>query len=467
MGATGIERALVFGLGIAGTAVARALAARGSKVVLVDDTARPEHEVLAAELRADLHIAPDLGRLSDLVKGVDAILPAPGIAETHPIFAVAADAQCETMSEIELAYRWEQERVGGPRPMVAVTGTDGKTTTTLLAAAMIRESGRRAAAVGNTETPLIAALDTDAEVFVVECSSFRLALTRDFRAEAGVWLNLAPDHLDWHVDMESYTSAKARLWAAARNTDVAVAPSSHPMILERAKASAARVVSFGTGASDDYRVADGELIGPGGAFCAVSAMRRSLPHDVTNALAASAAVLESGVADVDGVARALGEFAPSHHRIEFVAEADGVRWFDDSKATSPHAAGTALRAFPSIVYIAGGRNKGLDLGQLLEHRGNVKTVIGIGESGREIADLFSGACPVSVATSMQEAVETARDRAVAGDVVLLSPACTSFDWYRNYEERGRDFADRVRRLLNVDDTTMNDAKKNETKKEHP
>ena len=452
MAAADMTRALVFGLGIAGTAVARALAARGTAVVLVDDTARPDHEALARELGAELHIAPDLGRLSDLVKHVEAVLPAPGIAETHPVFAVAADAQCETMSEIELAYRWEQQRVGGPRPMVAVTGTDGKTTTTLLATEMIRSSGRRVAAVGNTETPLIAALDSDVDAFVVECSSFRLALTRDFRAEAGVWLNLAPDHLDWHVDMESYTAAKARLWAAARHSDVAVAPSANRMILETARSSGARVVSFGADDSADYRVSGDELVGPQGPFAKVSAMRRSLPHDVTNALAASAAVLESGVATVDGVVRALGEFVPSHHRIEFVAEADGVRWFDDSKATSPHAAGTALRAFSSIVYIAGGRNKGLDLAQLLEHRTNVKAVIGIGESGEEIARIFSEACPVTVANSMQEAIEAARDRAAAGDVVLLSPACTSFDWYRNYEERGRDFAGRVRRLLNIDDT---------------
>jgi UDP-N-acetylmuramoylalanine--D-glutamate ligase len=445
------QRALVFGLGIAGTAVARALAARGAKLVLVDDTSRPEHEALARELRAELHIAPDLGTLSGLVKGVDLVLPAPGIPESHPVFAVVADAQCEMMSEIELAYRWEQDRAEGPRPMVAITGTDGKTTTTLLAAAMIRASGRKVAAVGNTETPLIAALDSDAEVFVVECSSFRLALTRDFRAEAGVWLNLAPDHLDWHVDMDSYTSAKSRLWSASRSTDVAVAPSSNPMILERARKSAARVVSFGAAPSDDYRVSGDDLVGPKGSFGKVSAMRRSLPHDVTNALAASAAVLESGVATIAGVTQALAEFTPSHHRIEFVAQADGVAWYDDSKATSPHAAGTALRAFPSIVYIAGGRNKGLDLGQLREHAGNVKSVIGIGESGPDIADVFEGVCPVTVAASMQEAVEAARARATAGDVVLLSPACTSFDWYRNYEERGRDFATRVRRLLNIDD----------------
>jgi UDP-N-acetylmuramoylalanine--D-glutamate ligase len=167
------------------------------------------------------------------------------------------------------------------------------------------------------------------------------------------------------------------LWAATRATDVAVAPSSNPMILERARKSAARVVSFGLAPSDDYRLSGDDLVGPQGPFGKVSAMRRALPHDVTNALAASAAVLESGVATVAGVTQALAEFTPSHHRIEFVAEVDGVGWYDDSKATSPHAAGTALRAFPSIVYIAGGRNKGLDLAQLLEHAGNVKSTVSV------------------------------------------------------------------------------------------
>ena len=440
----------MFGLGIAGTAVARALAARGIDIVLVDDKADTRHTDLAAELGVTLHVAPDLGTLSKIVRDVDFVMPAPGIPETHPLFSLAIDHGCEMMSEIELAYRWEQRRTGGPRPMIGITGTDGKTTTTLLAAAMIRESGQRVAAVGNTETPLIAALDDDVDVFVVECSSFRLALTNDFRVEAGVWLNLAPDHLDWHRDMASYRSAKARIWNASRPTDVAVVPSVDASIVAAARATRARVVSFGAGELDDYGVINGRLVASGADIIAVADMPRALPHDVTNSLAAAAAVLESGTGSLIGVSSALATFTPSHHRIELVAEAGGIGWYDDSKATSPHAVSTALRAFPSIVLIAGGRNKGLDLAGIAEAGSAVKAVVGIGESGDEIIGHFAGRCPSVLAGSMAEAVDRAASFATSGDVVLLSPGCTSFDWYRNYEERGRDFAEAVRRHLGIE-----------------
>ena len=443
-----MSRALVFGLGIAGTAVARALAVRGIEPVLVDDRPNPTHDALAAELGASLVIAPDLGVLADIVKNVDFVMPAPGVPETHPLFAIANDLDREALSEIELAYRWEVERKGGPRPMIGITGTDGKTTTTLMATAMIRESGGRVLAVGNTETPLIAALDESVDAFVVECSSFRLALTSRFRVEAGVWLNIAPDHLDWHRDLESYRNAKARIWSAARPDDVAIAPSTSNAILAAARESRARVVTFG-GRDGDYAVRDGVLFASGGEILPAARMRRSLPHDVTNALAAASSVLETGTASMSGVVSALETFAPSHHRIEFVASHKGISWYDDSKATSPHAASTALRAFPSIVLIAGGRNKGLDLGQLVEAGGAVKAVVGIGESGTEIAEHFAKRCPAVTASSMAEAVERAAGFATDGDIVLLSPACTSFDWYRNYEERGRDFVRCVREHLGL------------------
>ena len=443
-----MSRALVFGLGIAGTAVARALAVRGLEPVLVDDHPNSSHDALAAELGASLVIAPDLGVLADIVKNVDFVMPAPGVPESHPLFAIANDLDREALSEIELAYRWEAERKGGPRPMIGITGTDGKTTTTLMATAMIRESGGRALAVGNTETPLIAALDESVDAFVVECSSFRLALTSRFRVEAGVWLNIAPDHLDWHRDFESYRDAKARIWSAASPADVAVAPSSSGTILGTARESKARVVTFGVD-DGDYALRNGVLFASGSEMLPASGMRRSLPHDVTNALAAAASVLETGTASLAGVVSALETFAPSHHRIEFVASHKGISWYDDSKATSPHAASTALRAFPSIVLIAGGRNKGLDLAQLVEAGGAVKAVVGIGESGPEIAGYFAKRCPSVTASSMAEAVEYAAGFATDGDVVLLSPACTSFDWYRNYEERGREFVRCVRERLGL------------------
>ena len=443
--------ALVFGLGIAGTAVARALAERGIEPVLVDDKDEPRHRQLASELGVSFHAAPDLGSLSGLVRSADFVMPAPGIAETHPLFAIAHDVGREMLSEIELAYRWEQQRRGGPRPMIGITGTDGKTTTTLLAAAMIRESGQRVAAVGNTETPLIAALDDDVDVFVVECSSFRLALTRDFRVEAGVWLNLAPDHLDWHRGMGSYRASKARIWASSHPDDVAVAPSADSSIVAAARASKARVVTFGVDEADDYSFANGRLMASGVEIVEVSAMPRALPHDITNSLAAAAAVLESGTGSLFGVSSALATFRPSHHRIEFVAEANGVAWYDDSKATSPHAVSTALRAFASIVLIAGGRNKGLDLAGIAQAGSAVKAVVGIGESGPDIVGHFDGRCPSALADSMNDAVAKAASFAQPGDVVLLSPGCTSFDWYRNYEERGRDFAEAVRRYLGLRD----------------
>lgn len=439
-----MSRVLVYGLGIAGASVARALVARGNEVILADDQLSSQHEQLGRELGAEIFPAGDLGALAGLVKNVDSVMPAPGVPETHPLFAISIDAQKEMLSEIELAYRWEQSRNGGPRPILAVTGTDGKTTTTLMAAAMIRASGMRVAAVGNTETPFIDALDSDAEAFVVECSSFRLALTSTFRANAATWLNIAPDHLDWHHDFASYVAAKAKIWAHVESDDVVVAPFAHKDIATVAQKSMGRFVSFGDTPESNYFASENELVGPQGLLVAKDKMKRSLPHDVQNGLAAAAMCLESGVGTRTGVIQTLQEFEPSHHRIELIASKNGVRWFDDSKATSPHAARTALRAFPRVVLIAGGRNKGLNLSELaLEHE-HVKAVVCIGESAQEIAAAFAGICPTAIATSMQEAIEIAGSQVSANEVVLLSPACTSFDWYKNYEERGCDFATRVR-----------------------
>ena len=450
-----MTKALVFGIGIAGRACAVALAQRGIEPVLVDDKETPSLKEFASSLGVEFHTNPDTSALAYLVRSVDFVLPAPGVPETHPLFAVSRDAEKDTLSEVELAYRWESERSGGPRPIVAVTGTDGKTTTTLLAADMIAASGKRVAAVGNTETPFIDALNSDAEVFVVECSSFRLALTHEFRAEASVWLNIAPDHLDWHIDLASYVAAKRKMWSALRSTDVAVAPAGNPLICEAARASNGRTVLFGEGEGSHYQALDGALVGPRGFISSVDSMKRSLPHDVSNALAATAICLEAGVADEAAISQALAQFMPSHHRIEFVCEKNSIRWFDDSKATSPHAARTALRAFNSIVLIAGGRNKGLDLSELGVESASVRAVVGIGESGQEIIDAFGPSRPHALATSMQEAIEIANRFASAGDVVLLSPACTSFDWYKNYEERGKDFATRVRQTLGVADPNDN------------
>jgi UDP-N-acetylmuramoylalanine--D-glutamate ligase len=403
---------------------------------------------LCAELGVELHTAPDEATIETLVGWADVVAPSPGVAETHAVIRAALAAGRPVRSEIDLAYEWEQQRAGGPRPMLAVTGTDGKTTTTLLATDMLIAAGLNAVAVGNTEVPLVEVIGDDTiEAFVVECSSFRLQWTTMFRAEAAVWLNLAPDHLNWHADLDGYEAAKARMWMFQRPTDTAVGFVDDPVVMARLAAAPGRHVTFGLSAGD-YRCTGGTLTGPAGAICAVSEMRRSLPHDITNALAAAALVQQAGLADTPAIAAALRDFVGPAHRLELVGDADGVRWYNDSKATTPHAALTAIRAFDSLVLIAGGKNKGLDLGELASEPQRMRGVVAIGEAADLIATVFDGICPVRRAATMADAIETASTMATAGDAIVLSPACASFDWYPQgpnggYPARGIDFRDRV------------------------
>lgn len=346
------QTTLVFGLGVAGMAVAQALHERGLTVILADDNATEPHQAFARSLHCEFVDTSDETAMADILKRIDRLAPAPGIAENHHVICAARQMGLTISSELELAYSFEELRKSGPRPMLGITGTDGKTTTTLMTAAMLHAAGHKSMAVGNTETPLIAALGTDAQVFAVECSSFRLANIENFRTRASVWLNLAPDHLDWHTDMRSYASAKAQLWAHTRAGDVAVAPVDDARILHVAHESTARTVTFGA-THGDYHAQDGRLNSPHGSIMNIADMKRAMPHDITNALAAAAISIESGLAEPSHVARALSEFDNAPHRIEFVETIDGVRWFNDSKATSPHASAVAIKSFDNIVLIAG------------------------------------------------------------------------------------------------------------------
>jgi UDP-N-acetylmuramoylalanine--D-glutamate ligase len=433
-------RALVYGVAITGRAVAEALQARGYSVVLADDSVDGGKQEWAAAHGMELVAAPDGDLLDGLLGSVELVHPAPAIAETHRLIAAATRHGVPLRTELDLAYQWEQGRRGGPRPMVAVTGTDGKTTTTAMTAAMIGAAGHRTAPVGNTETPLVAALDTDAEVFVVEASSFRLAFIDHFRAEASAWINLAPDHLNWHASLETYEAAKARMWAHVLPGDVVVGNALDPIVMRNLRRVPAQQRTVDP-ADGDYRVVDGWLTGPIGRIAEVAAMSRRLPHDITNALTASALALESGWSNPDAIAIALASFQHPPHRIEPLGTFRGVDWFNDSKATTPHAALTAMRGFERIVLMAGGQNKNLDLSVLAEEAWRVRAVVALGESAPLIAEVFAGRCPVVTATSMAEGVALADGLAEPGDTVLLSPACASFDWYdsRGYVARGEDF----------------------------
>jgi UDP-N-acetylmuramoylalanine--D-glutamate ligase len=439
---------LVHGLAVAGAATVRALKARGFEVVAADDAVDADKQALAASLGIELVDAPDAARLAELVGDSEQVVPAPGVPETHALFAAAAAAGRPVRSELELAFRWEQERPGGPRPLLAVTGTDGKTTTTLMAVDILAAAGVAAVAAGNTDVPLVSALDLAVDAFVVECTSFRLAWTERFRGDAAAWLNLAPDHLNWHTGMDTYEAAKSRIFAQQRPTDAAIGFAADPVVMAHLRRAPGRHLTFGA-THADYHLADGHLVGPMGRLAPVAALRRALPHDLTNGLAAAALGLEAGLAGPADVATALAGFTGPPHRIELAGDDGKVRWFDDSKATTPHAASVAISAFDSVVLIAGGLNKGLDLAPMAAEPDRIRAVVAIGEAADVIATMFAVVAPVVTAGSMSDAVARAGELAEPGDVVLLSPGCASFDWYPDggYPARGDDFKRLVRERI--------------------
>jgi UDP-N-acetylmuramoylalanine--D-glutamate ligase len=437
-------RSLVHGLAITGVATVRALQRHGHSVSVTDDSPDETRERAASELGLRLEQLPD--DLDRFVSGFDLVSPAPGVPEGHPLIEAALRNRVRIASEIELAYESEQARAGGPRPMLAVTGTDGKTTTCEMAVAILTAAGHRTCAVGNTDVPLLDALDHDLDLYVVECTSFRLAWTEQFRADAAVWLNLAPDHLNWHRDMDSYESAKARIFAGQRSSDVSIGNVADAAVRRHLDRSVGIRRSFGTGG--DYYEADGWLVGPRGPIVETAVMSRRLPHDIENALAACALVLETGQAEPRHVEMALSGFRAPAHRLEWVASVAGIDFYDDSKATTPHAAVAAIRAFPTGVLIAGGRNKDLDLTPMGEAGSSLRAVVAIGEAADEIEAAFGGRAEVVRAGSMETAVEMASRLAQPGDAVVLSPGCASFDWYPSggYPARGDHFARAVRAL---------------------
>jgi UDP-N-acetylmuramoylalanine--D-glutamate ligase len=432
-------KALVIGLGVAGESAARAMAARGWDVTIVEDRPSDASRGRAASLGLAAIEAPGPDELRALVDATEVVVPSPPVPYAHPAIQHALERGIRVWTEFELAAQWSDT------PIVAITGTDGKTTVTTLVERMLTASGRRTMAVGNNETPLVDVLDRDLDVFVVEASSFRLQFIETFRPVVGVWLNLAPDHLDWHGSLEHYGAAKARIWENQTADDLAIANAEDEAVMRYVRKAHSRLETFGFRVGD-WNVQGNRLVQPDGeVLVTTDELWRSLPHDCTNVLAASAAALGAG-ATLDGVRAALRDFRGLPHRVSLVGDHDGVRWYDDSKATGPNAVHAAVRGFDSVVLIAGGRNKGLDLGELADDAEHIRAVVAIGESAPLVEAAFAGVRPVAVATSMDEAVSLAAGFARKGDAVLLSPGCASYDWYTSYAERGDDFARAVGEL---------------------
>ena len=440
---------LVVGLGVTGEAVARRLVADGP-VTVVDD--RPDSAAFATRAAALEALGvtvvggPSPEQLAGLVAAAELVVPSPGVPEAHPVYGLAVRAGVPLHSEIELAGATAARR---GLPLVAVTGTNGKTTVTTLIAEMLCAGGRRALAAGNIGRPLLDAVHDDVDVVVAEVSSFQLRFTEMFRPRVAVLLNVAEDHLDWHPSFDDYVAAKARIFARQSGDDLLVYNADDKAVAEVATTSPARSVPFTlhSGAAGSWRLENDRLLHPDGAtLISAGDLARNGPHDIANALAATAAAVEFGTGS-EALHQVLASFSGLPHRVTPVGQSGGVTFVDDSKATNPHAALAALAGFDSVVLLAGGRNKGLDLGVLRAEAGRIRAVVAIGEAAGEVEACFAGLRPVRRAGSMAEAVRLGAELAEPGDTVLLSPACASFDWYPSYAARGDDFAREVQALV--------------------
>ena len=444
-------RVLVVGLATTGAAVVSYTRSAGHDVTVLEDRPTPDDGYRARVERAVAEGAvlierPDAREAAAQGRAADLVVPSPGVRPDHPAVVAAHDAGVPVRSEIDLAAARLRARPDAPR-LIAVTGTNGKTTVTTLIDAMVRAAGISSAAAGNIGRPLLDAAGDDVAVVVAEVSSFQLAFTTDaFAPDVAVLLNVAEDHLDWHGSAAAYSQAKAQLFRH-QGPDALLVVNGDDAVADALAADApGRVTRFTTGvpAVDGFGVRGADLVGPDGVLAPVPAT--GTPHDTANALAAAAAARAVG-ADVAAIARTLASFEGLAHRVQLVGELGGVRFYDDSKATNPHATASALAGFEHVVLIAGGRNKALDLGGLRSHASRLRAVVAIGEAAGEVEAAFAGAVPVVRASSMHDAVLAANERAHPDDAVLLSPACASFDWYESYAARGDDFAREVGLLM--------------------
>jgi UDP-N-acetylmuramoylalanine--D-glutamate ligase len=440
------ERVLVVGLRTSGLSSVLALGARGATVTVVEDTPGASGYAQRAEMvrAAGAHLVegPAPEDWPALVAESTIVVPSPGVRPSHPVYAAARAAGVPVRGDIDLGVALATV------PVVAVTGTNGKSTVTTLVVSMLEESGIAALATGNIGSGVLDGLDSDVDVLVVEVSSFQLhATTASFRPRVAVLLNIAHDHLDWHGSFEAYVDAKRRVFAHQGPDDVLVFNADDPVVAELARdAPGGRIAFASEAATGTAGVRDGVLLAPDAtALANVAELGSRGPQDLANAAAAAAAALQVG-ATPDGIRRALMKFPRLHHRVELVGKADGVSYVDDSKATNPHATLAALAGIDRAILLAGGDAKGVDLGVLRGAAEHVRSVVAIGATPELVEAAFAGAVPVARAASMHDAVRLAAERAETGDTVLLSPACASFDWYDGYEQRGDDFRREVEAL---------------------
>lgn len=429
---------LVIGLRRTGVSVARFIASQGGRVRVVD---RQDACMLTKELASLASIPLDLrlGRNdADATSGIDLVVPSPGVPLDARLLREAKNRGIPIWSEVELAYRFL------PCPLLAVTGTNGKSTTTSLLGEMVKLGGQKAFVGGNIGTPLIDAFANLPDVAVVEISSFQLEWVEQFRPRVGVFLNLTEDHLERHVSFAVYGRTKRELLAHQKSTDWAVVNRDDPEVWALVHDLPGKVFSFGWDP-----VAEGAWIADKALHIRHESQEVVFPldrlrlygrHNLENVMAAASAALLWGV-EPRAISSVMENFAGLPHRLEFVAEKEGVRYFDDSKGTNVGAVVQSLASFPGpLILLAGGVDKRGDYRPLRSLvREKVKLLIVFGQAREVIRDALGGETQILMVDTLAIAVQEAAAAAVSGDIVLLSPACASFDQFENYMHRGKAF----------------------------
>jgi UDP-N-acetylmuramoylalanine--D-glutamate ligase len=437
----GGKQVMVIGLGVTGAAAARFLASRGAILSMADRRTDIDRSKLPT---GTMYLgAEDPASL----RGIDLVVTSPGVPRDSILIRAAIENRIPVIGEIELASRFITA------PLVAVTGTNGKSTVVVLLGEIMKAAGMRTFVGGNLGTPLVDAIDGGYNVAVVEVSSFQLESIEKFRAKVGVHLNLSDDHFDRYRNLEDYGRAKARLFENQTASDFAILNRDDPNVWQLAGSVRARVISFGIARGDDTASlwAEGNAIafdlGTRRGKISLEGFRLYGRHNLSNAMAASAAALVLNV-DPKKIELALASFRGLPHRIEIVAEKRGVTYIDDSKGTNVGAVVEAIDALAApIILIAGGTDKGGDYGPLRRPLiEKVRLAIFNGAARTKMRDALDGATTIDLVATLREAVEHAARAARAGDTVLLSPACSSFDQFKDYAERGNVYKELVRAL---------------------
>ncbi len=437
---------LVYGLGTTGIAVARFLADEGAQVLAVDDRPLADlHEAVRVLKGSDIEIRGNFAGGS-MPPETTMVVASPGVPPANPVLREAAEKGINLISEIELAFHYLE------KPIVAVTGTNGKTTTTELIGHILRQWGKKIFLGGNIGTPLVTAArrDADYDFLVVEVSSFQLLHISAFRPRVAVVLNMGSDHLDYHGSLEAYRAAKGRIMENMGPGDLVIANADDRACCEAAGKSTARVIYFSsTGSLDAGIYRAGDVLVLRGNNCPeerypLDACKLRGRHNLENCMAAILAARECGCPR-DVIVEALRTFRGLPHRVEYAGTRNGVAFYDDSKGTNVDAVIAALESFEEpVVLLLGGRSKEEGFRRLAPLvREKVRRLILFGEAAPAIEGMLGGITATTRTGGLGHALDEALKQAEAGDVVLLSPGCASFDEFRNYRERGEFFKDHV------------------------